>query len=80
MNSRPCRGCGAEIFFGTLPSGKTAPLEITGHEIQLEGGPWYMVVEEGGKLRALPLKLVYKAHWQACPARDQFKKEKQATR
>lgn len=65
-----CRGCGADILWVTMPSGKSMPLDAKSKKVIIEKEH-----HGHGETRVLP-ELVngYTPHWASCPKAAEFKK------
>ena len=73
-----CKGCGAEIRWIRMPSGKAMPVDVPGVPFTPGGGPTRFILENGSitygvKGRSGPM-IGYVPHWSTCPAAGHFKK------
>ena len=72
-DSRPCKLCGAPIFFGTTAAGKAMPLDAKPEKRAIVSR---VVSPEGEHLQA-SLFDTYLPHWASCPKADSFRKPKE---
>lgn len=73
-----CRGCGAEIEWVRMKSGKTMPVDLEPVFVA-EGGNQVFVTDEGETITGSAAaentgEVGFIPHWATCPAAGQFRK------
>lgn len=75
-----CSGCGKQIIWTKMNSGKNMPCDPEVIWFTSAGGPETFITPYGkivrGKRDRDGKEMGYVPHWATCPARDRFKKEK----
>ena len=81
MKTAPCRGCGQEIAFIRMASGKSMPVDPKPMLFIPSGGPNTYVMPDGSIQRGREIKygdteqqerIGYRSHFATCPA-DRFR-------
>ena len=77
MKITSCNGCGADIYFIKLTSGKFNPVDIDKYDIQDNlVNPELIVVSEKGEVGKLKnLTTGYISHFSTCPKAKNFRKK-----